>query len=97
MAKVKYYFRSTESEMCYSLEYHLVDAKDEGLKEIELFEAMPEKIDGMFFCRAVGEITEAPFCGKQCDDYEPKNGKSGMCKHKSNFWVPGEKKTFKVK
>lgn len=97
MAKVKYYFRSTESEMCYSLDYHLAEAKDKGLKEIELFEAIPEKVDGMFWCNSVNEMSEDGNCGKQCFEYKPKNGQSGMCQHKRNFWMPGEKKTFKVK
>ena len=31
----KYYFRKEDDERCYTLEYHLQDAKDEGLTEIE--------------------------------------------------------------
>jgi len=76
--KTKFYFRKEDDEMCYTLEYHIMEAKDEGLEEIELFEAVPDKLDGFFWCKAVSETTEDGFCGKQCDDYEPKNGKSGM-------------------
>lgn len=94
----KYYFRTEDDERCYTLEYHLADAKDEGLTEIELFEAVPEKVDGMFWCRAVDECSEEGYCGWQCEEYEPKNGKSGMCKHKCNtFHTHGEKVVFNVK
>lgn len=94
----KYYFRTENDERCYTLEYHLLDAKDKGLTEIKLFEAVPEKIDGMFWCRAVNECGEEGYCGSQCAEYEPKNGKSGMCKYKcSTFHNHGKKVVFKVK
>jgi hypothetical protein len=28
-------------------------------------------------------------CGKVCDEYEPRNGKSGCCKHMSFCYEPG--------
>lgn len=97
MNRPKFYFREADDEMCYTLEYHLANAKDEGLEEIELFEAIPEKDHEMFWCRAVEEITGNGYCGRQCEEYEPKNGKSGMCKHKGKTYTIGEKKLFKVK
>lgn len=94
----KFYFRTEDDQWCYSLKEHLADAKDEGLTEIELFEAVPENVDGMFLCRAVDEYAEEGYCGKLCEKYAPKNGKSGMCKHKCNkFYAHGEKAVFKVK
>ena len=95
MTKPKFYFRDND-ECCYAKEYHLSDAKDEGLKEVELFEAIPEKVSGMFWCRAVSESTEEGYCGKQCDEYSPKNGKSGMCRFKGYFYQKGKKVIFKV-
>ncbi len=93
----KFYYRSEFDEMCYTLDYHLSDAKDEGLTEIELFEAIPETVGGMFWCRAVQECTEEGYCGKECEEYEPKNGKSGMCRHKSKtFYGRGQKVAFRV-
>jgi hypothetical protein len=94
----KIYFRNIDDENCYQLEYHLQNAKDEGLSEIELFETKKEFVDGMFFCKAVEEQTEEGFCGKSCDEYSPKNGKSGMCRFKQkHFYTPTKKVTFKVK
>lgn len=94
----KYYFLSESDEYCYPLAYHLDNAKSDKLEEIELFEAVPEKVNGVFWCRSEQEITEDGYCGKDCADYAPKNGKSGMCQHKSNtLYTHGEKKIFKVK
>lgn len=98
MAKTpKYYFRTEEDEFCYTLDYHLRNAKEEGLTEIELFEAKPQYIEGFFWCRVINDSGEDGSCGKKCIDYEPKNGKSGICKHKSNtFKTQGKKVMFKV-
>lgn len=92
-----FYFRDEcDAEMCFHLDYHMDNARDEGLTEITLYEAVPEKVEGFFWCRAVDEVSEDGYCGKSCEDYEPKNGKSGMCRHKGNLFTRGEKRTFKV-
>ncbi len=93
----KYYFKNADDEHCRPLEFHLEIAKDEELNEIELFEAEKEIVEGMFFCKAVEEQTEEGYCGKKCDEYSPKNGKTGMCKFKQkHFYSPSKKVTFKV-
>lgn len=40
MKTKKLYFENEDANICYSLQYHLERAKEEGLKEIELFEAI---------------------------------------------------------
>lgn len=96
--KTKYYFEALDSELCYTLDYHLDQAREQGLSRIELYEAVPEKVNGFFFCRAVNAVGEDGYCGSQCTDYEPRNGKSGMCRHRSNtMYEHGEKVTFTVK
>lgn len=94
--KPVYYFRNLDDERCYTLDYHLSDAKDEGLTEMDLYEAVPEKVNGFFWCRAVDESAEEGFCGKDCEEYEPKNGRSGMCRHKGHFHTAGQKVQFKI-
>jgi hypothetical protein len=94
--KGKYYFRNKDSVYCYTMEKHQLDAQEEGLSQLELFRAIPEKVDGMFWCRAVEAAGEDGSCGIQCKYYEPKNGRSGMCRHKSGFHMPGEKVIIKV-
>jgi hypothetical protein len=92
------YFSSTDDECCYPLSYHMDVANEGGLTEIELFEAVPEKVDGIFFCREINEMGEDGSCGRICADYAPKNGKSGMCRHRHNriYWH-GNKSKFTVR
>jgi len=94
----KFYFQTEHSEMCYSLAYHLDNAKDEGLTEIELFEAVPMKDDKFFWCRAVDQIAEHGSCGKSCEEYDPCNRKSGKCRFKQNtMFEHGKKVKFQIK
>lgn len=96
--KNKYYFRHQGSEVCYTLDYHLANAKEEGLSDVELCEAIPYRVNDIFWCKKHDVSGEDGFCGKGCDDYSPKNGKSGMCRFKSStMYTHGEKKKFKVK
>ena len=82
--EINLYFRTSDSEICYPLKYHMEQAKIYGLSEIELFEAIPDNTPGYFFCREFGQIGEDGSCGIQCDRYSPRNGRSGMCRHRSN-------------
>ncbi len=93
--KVKLYFGG-DDELCYPLEYHLMNAKEDGIEELELWEAEPEIFEGMFWCQAVCAVTEEGHCGKGCEDYTPKNGRSGMCIHKGKFYTIGEKVKIKI-
>lgn len=97
MKRPKYYFRNIEDERCYQKEYHLSDAKDEGLTEIEVFEAEPDHSKDHFWCQAIDEACEKEdgTCGMDCEDYEPRNGKSGICKYKSHCFTPGKKVILK--
>lgn len=98
MANKKYYFASVNDELCYPLSCHMDMAKYEGLSEIELYEAIPDKTSGMFFCRYFNAVGENGSCGKECMRYEPRNGKSGMCRHRSNkMFTYGDVVKFKVK
>lgn len=98
--KPKSYFATENSELCYSKEYHICEAIDQGLKEIKLYEAVPDIFSGYAFCREIlylidiGEHT----CGKICGYYSPRNGKSGCCRHYSKImYEPGKQVTFKIK
>ena len=96
--KVKLYFRTEDDEICYPLEYWLRVAADEELKEIALFEAIPDKDKSYGWCKVFGEvlITGESECGKACSEYDPINKKSGKCRSKTYCHVWGDKKTFKV-
>jgi hypothetical protein len=91
--KAKMYFRTEESEHCHEIEYFRSDMKDDGLTEMEVFVAVPDKSTHHFWCGAVDEVclTEDSPCGKHCEDYAPINKKSGKCKFKTHCYESGEK------
>ena len=84
----KYYFRKDrEDEGCYSLSFLRNKMKDEELSELVLYEAKIERNSGYFWCREfqeVGEVGEG--CGKECNKYSPRNGKSGRCRYSANLY-----------
>lgn len=94
--KNKFYFLNQDSENCFSKEYFLNYAKENNLQELTLFEAVKEKVQGFFYCKELESAGEEGSCGKICEGYAPKNGKSGMCKHKTNFHTPGKKIIIKM-
>lgn len=97
--KTKLYFRHKDDEHCFNKEFHFEKGKLNGQQTVVLYEAVPEKLDGVFFCRATEVVGEDDGgCGKLCEFYDPRNGKSGMCRHKDKTtYSPGKEVTFKVK
>ena len=83
---MKYYFRADDPEPAYSLQYF----DDTLQRPFELFEAVPVTNTDFFFCKAVGEWGEKGNCGRDCSDYKPRNGKSGICRHYGRVYEPGE-------
>jgi hypothetical protein len=94
--KPKYYFLTEDCENCHTIEHFMDMAKEQGLTTLELYEAVPDKIEGFFWCNAEGVLTENAYCGKECIDYLPRNGKSGICRHKSNLCKHGKKVVFEL-
>ena len=92
--KDKLYFSGKNDGICHTLDYFKELLDFNNLIEIKLFEAEKEKIVGFFWCdeyNSVGDKSEGG-CGKCCDKYQPKNNKSGCCKHYStNFYKPSNK------
>lgn len=95
--KTKLYFESEDHEICCTKEYFQQHMKDEGLTEMEVFEAIPDSIPNIFYCKELmfcGDTSEDS-CGFQCKDYKPRNGKSGCCKHYTKkLYEHGEKVTI---
>ena len=89
----QFYFKYSDSELCYSEEYFQDLMKNRGLKEMKVLKAEPEKISGVFWCKELsfsGDGTR-DYCGKQCKKYKPKNGKSGCCiNHSSILYSHGD-------
>jgi hypothetical protein len=96
VTKKKYYFAEDEPEVCYTLEDHRESMEINDLEELKLFEAKTQKVDGFMWCRAIDDVGETGECGKQCEHYEPKNGKSGMCRNQGKLYEATNKvKTLK--
>ena len=97
--KTKMYFKNKDSELCYSKGYFDFEMKENNLKEIEVYEAVSEKIGGIFWCNKQGFCGDGSenTCGKQCIDYKPRNGKSGCCKHyTTQLYTQGNKVTLQL-
>jgi hypothetical protein len=79
----KYYFCDLiNEEFSFTIDYFLEEMKDRELKELEITEAVRELKSDYFYCKGFGELGEKSEggCGKDCDLYEPRNGKNGICK-----------------
>jgi len=96
MKNKQFYFKHSDSEICYQ-ENHFTSELNVG-ESIQVFEAHSDRIGGgIFWCREYlfcGDDSSET-CGRQCKDYEPRNGKSGCCRHYSTIlYVHGEKVTL---
>ena len=74
-------FFQKHDENCYTLDYHLQYMVDNHIKEMDVWLAKREVNAPYFFCKHFQESGERGGCGKHCDAYSPRNGKSGVCKH----------------
>ena len=89
-----YYFIEPDGDVCLNKKAIIEYMKEDGLKELTVFEAKRETGSGYFFCREFGEVGEINgTCGKSCEKYIPNNGKSGRCRHYG--WL--YEKTFKIR
>ena len=96
----KLYFSEHQDESCFTKDYHLQYMKDNHIEEMKVFEAKAEIGSDMFYCKEVMEVGDksAGGCGKMCEHYKPRNGKSGRCKHSGHVYEQTEKSiTLKVK
>lgn len=93
----KLYFGSIDDTFCSPLEDRLEDAREEGLTEITLVEAIPDMNNPDFiWCMHYGEVTDRSECRKsQCTDYESKSGR-GKCANRGNLYRHGEEATFQI-
>jgi hypothetical protein len=91
MSKSLYFEK--DSDMCYTIQAHFEAMKEQDIKQMTVFKAKVERGTGMFFCKAFGEVGEAgEGCGKECSEYNPRNGKSGICKHYGYVYEQTDKK-----
>lgn len=90
------FFDSKDAECCYPLIHHISHRIiEQGFKEMTLFLAEPVNSADFFFCRNYGMTGEKGSCGRMCEGYQPRNGKSGVCKHFGRMYE-NTGKEFKV-
>ena len=95
MKKVKFYFENEDENMCYPLNYHIENAKSNGLKEIELFEAIPDTLNkDMVWCTELEAVLEKTECNKSCPYYKASKGR--ICDLRGKLMEWGEKVKFNV-
>lgn len=95
MRSNKLYFLDESSNMCYPLDYHIERAKEEGLKEVELFEAVPDTFNkNMLWCLEFESMFEKSDCNKSCPYYKALKGTK--CDLLGSLLVCGEKVKFDI-
>jgi len=79
MNKSRYYFRIGD-DTCYKIESHLAYMVLSNITKMNIVLAERDINSDYFFCQHYKETGEKGQCGKSCDAYSPRNGKSGACK-----------------
>lgn len=70
---------------------------ENGITELEIYEAVVYKFHKKFWCSELYKICEVgKGCGRFCDKYKPRNGKGGICTHHDFFREPGRKIKLKL-
>jgi len=83
----KLYFIEGEPEFCYHLDTIYEKMRSDGISKLKVFKAAMITGEPFFYCKKIGEVGETgEICGKQCDYYEPRNGKNGRCRHSKNTY-----------
>lgn len=97
MKKKEYFFENIDSNICYPLDYHMSNAKSDGLKEITLLTAILDNDNPDYvWCTRVGEMGDRAHCKKsQCAYYHSKSGR-GVCSHRGKLYLHGEEVKFNV-
>jgi len=78
----RFFFRDYD-DTCYTLQSQIDYMIENGITEMDLYLAERETNSSYFFCKHFGECGDKSDdgCGKLCDGYKPRNGKSGVCQH----------------
>lgn len=95
--KTDLYFKSVDDITCYSLQRHLLEAKEEELPSVKLIKAIRDDLKEYTWCSYHGEVTERNECTKACCSYYKANKSGrGTCIHRGKLYVFGEEVEFDV-
>jgi hypothetical protein len=92
------YFKSVDDTMCYSLEQHLLEAKNDELKKVTLIKAEPDTgTNDYIWCTHYGDVVDRCECKKAyCDNYSPNKSGRGTCTNRGKLYLHGEEVEFEV-
>lgn len=97
--KNKLWFRSADDEICEVGGDIIRGAHEEGVKEIELIEAVRDKSVDKYYtwCTYYGMVSVRGECVKaMCSRYEPNKSGRGACSHRGELYAAGKKVKFNV-
>lgn len=96
--KYQYYFENENDDKCYTREHFDEIMKKENKPAVKVVKANPVKDCDFFWCNKYRDIYQRGDCSSECDYYEPRNGKSGCCKHFSEtLYEQGDKVILTLK
>jgi hypothetical protein len=95
----KLYFYNEGDEICVSIESIKEMMIDDELTEKTVSEAVIDPDKSYFWCTETGDagLSDEGTCGKYCEYYKPRNGKSGVCLFHRRCRTPGKEITVKIK
>jgi len=95
MERKKQYFLDEDSNTCHPLDFHIENAKQEKLNEIELIEAIPDLDNPEFiWCSEMTTVIEHTECNNHCPYY--KAVEQNICDLRGELHDFGETITFNV-
>lgn len=92
----RFYFYTKDSELCHPLELIKEMMRLNGLKEAEVFEAKIIYGEDFMYCKFYGEVGDKGECGRDCEQYRPRNKISGNCIHTGSLYEHDKKTTIKL-
>jgi hypothetical protein len=89
--------------ICDSLSDHVVTKdhiyelmEEEEVEQVSAYIAIRLSMKWHFHCNWSDEpsYSDEGICGKHCEGYKPRNGKTGLCLHKRHSFQPGRELTI---
>ncbi len=88
----RYYFATTDGENCFPIDHFRDEMRQQGITEMQVYPAKIQIGEDYFFCQEFGEPgLKGEGCGKDCESYDPRNGKNGRCRYSANCYEPEDK------
>lgn len=91
--------RDGDDAHAYTITRHRQEMEEHGETERRLYRCRPMRGSDIFFCRhhqEVGLKSEST-CGKECDAYAPRNGKTGRCRHSTHCGEPDMEEVYVIR